>query len=57
MITWMKALMIHDLKDRGLCISEIARRTGPDRKTVCRCFAEGPEAPAYGPRELPPAPD
>ena len=46
--------MIHDLKRQGLAISEIARRTGLDRKTVRRRLAEGPGAPTYGPRKARP---
>ena len=46
--------MIHDLKRQGLAISEIARRTGLDRKTVRRRLAEGPGVPAYGPRQARP---
>ncbi len=46
--------MIHDLKRQGLAISEIARRTGLDRKTVRRRLAEGPGAPTHGPRKARP---
>ena len=38
----------------GLSVSDIARRTGFDRKTVRRYIARGLEPPTYGPR--PPRP-
>ena len=46
--------MIHDLKREGLGISEIARRTGLDRKTVRARLEEGPGVPGYGPRDARP---
>ncbi len=46
--------MILDLHRQGLGVSDIARRTGFDRKTVRRYIARGLEPPAYTPR--PPRP-
>ena len=46
--------MILDLHRQGLSVSDIARRTGFDRKTVRRYIARGLEPPAYQPR--PPGP-
>lgn len=43
--------MIHDPGQLGLRISEIARRTGLDRKTVRRRLAGTPGPPTYGPRK------
>ncbi len=34
MIKLREIVMIHELKNQGLGVSEIARRTGLDRKTV-----------------------
>ena len=51
MITGMEVFMIHDLKDQGLGISEIARRTGLDRKTVRSRLSGAPGAPSYEPRK------
>lgn len=42
--------MLHQLYKDGLSISEIARRSGLDRKTVHKYFQRGLKAPAYGPR-------
>ena len=42
--------MILDLHRQGLSVSDIARRTGLDRKTVRRYIARGLEPPCYGPR-------
>lgn len=53
-ITTGELLMLHQLKDQGLTVSAIARRTGLDRKTVRKYLAEGLSAPAYGPRALRP---
>ncbi|MFK7892716.1 MAG: IS21 family transposase [Granulosicoccus sp.] len=39
--------MIHQLKDEGHSVSEIARRLNMDRKTVRRYLARGLEPPAY----------
>jgi len=53
MVTGEGWIMVKDLAHQGLTISEIARRTGYDRKTVRRQLREtGP--PRYGPR--PPRP-
>ena len=43
--------MIHQLREEGLTVSAIARRTGMDRKTVRKYLEQGLEAPMYGPRE------
>jgi transposase len=43
--------MIHKLKEDGLTISEIARRTGQDRKTVRKYLKRGTVTPVYGPRD------
>lgn len=51
MITHGELFMIHKLKQDGLTIAEIARRTGQDRKTVRKYLARGTAQPAYGPRE------
>jgi transposase len=42
--------MILDLHRQGLTVSEIARASGFDRKTVRRYIDRGLEPPAYGPR-------
>lgn len=42
--------MLHQLHKDGLSISEIARRSGLDRKTVRKYLQRGLTAPAYGPR-------
>jgi transposase len=42
--------MILDLHRQGLSVSDIARRTGVDRKTVRKYIARGLELPVYGPR-------
>lgn len=47
--------MILDLHRQGLSVSDIARRTGFDRKTVRRYIARGLEPPAYKPRPPRPA--
>lgn len=41
--------MIKDLREKGTSISEIARRTGCDRKTVCHVLTE-PLVPVHPPR-------
>lgn len=46
--------MILDLHRQGLSVSDIARRSGFDRRTVRRYIARGLEPPAYTPR--PPRP-
>jgi transposase len=43
--------MILDLHRQGVSVSEIARHTGLDRKTVRRYIERGLEPPTYGPRE------
>ncbi|HYI82959.1 MAG TPA: IS21 family transposase, partial [Acetobacteraceae bacterium] len=47
-------MMILELHREGVPISDIARRTGLDRKTVRKYIARGLEPPVYGPR--PPRP-
>ena len=42
--------MIHQLREQGLTICEIARRMRVDRKTVRRYLQHGVEQPRYGPR-------
>jgi transposase len=44
-------VMILDLHRQGLTISEIARQSGLDRKTVRRYIGRGLEPPTYGPRQ------
>ena len=43
--------MILDLHRQGLTVSEIARQSGFDRKTIRRYIERGLEAPSYGPRK------
>lgn len=43
-------IMILDLHRQGLSVSEIARQSGLDRKTVRRYIKRGLEPPAYAPR-------
>lgn len=42
--------VIHQLREQGESITEIARRTGLDRKTVRKYLRRGLEGPKYGPR-------
>ena len=42
--------VIHELRQEGLSISTIARRTGLDQKTVRKYLKRGLTAPSYGPR-------
>ncbi len=51
MITLGNIVMIQNLKNEGLSISQIAQRTGLDRKTVRKYIDRGLEAPVYGPRQ------
>ena len=44
-------VMILDLHRQGLTVSEIARQSGLDRKTVRRYIQRGLEPPTYSPRE------
>ena len=48
-------VMILDLHRQGLTVSQIARQSGLDRKTVRRYIARGLEPPTYGPRRPKPA--
>lgn len=50
MVRLGEIVVIHDLKRQGLSISDIARQTGFDRKTVRKYLDTGLEAPVYGPR-------
>ena len=51
MVTLGEIVMIQNLKSEGLSISQIAARTGLDRKTVRKYLDRGLEAPVYGPRQ------
>jgi len=51
MIKLREIIMIHELKNHGLGVSEIARRTGLDRKTVRKYLREGLQSARYGPRQ------
>ena len=44
-------VMILDLHRQGLTVSDIARQSGLDRKTVRRYIERGLEPPTYGPRK------
>jgi len=44
------AIMILELARQGVSVTEIARRTGHDRKTIRKCIARGMEPPTYTPR-------
>ncbi len=50
MVTHGELFMLHKLRQDGLTISEIARRTGQDRKTIRKYLKRGTNAPVYGPR-------
>ena len=54
MVRLGELVMILDLHRQGLSVSDIARRSGFDRKTVRRYIARGLEPPSYTPR--PPRP-
>ena len=49
-LTNWELFMLHQLHEDGLTISEIARRSGLDRKTVRKYIQRGLTAPSYGPR-------
>ena len=51
MVRLEAVVMILDLHRQGLTVSEIARQSGLDRKTVRRYIERGLEPPAYGPRK------
>ena len=51
MIKLREIVMIHELKNQGLGISEIARQTGLDRKTVRKHLRRGLQSARYGPRQ------
>ena len=50
MLTLENTIMFHQLKEEGLSIRAIARRTGHDRKTVKKYLALGMVKPVYKPR-------
>ena len=50
-VTLGEIIMMQNLKSEGLSISQIAARTGLDRKTVRKYLDQGLEAPVYGPRQ------
>ena len=54
MVRLGELVMILELHREGVSISDIARRTGLDRKTVRKYIARGLEPPVYTPR--PPRP-
>jgi transposase len=49
-LTMGDLFMIHDLRQQGLSINAISKRTGMDRKTVRKYLQRGPSVPVYGPR-------
>ena len=51
MVRLEEVVVILDLHRQGLSISEIARQSGLDRKTVRRYIERGLEPPTYGPRK------
>ena len=51
MIKLREIVMIHELKNQGLGISEIARQTGLDRKPVRKHLRRGLQSARYGPRQ------
>lgn len=55
MVRLESVVMILDLHRQGLTVSEIARQSGLDRKTVRRYIERGLEPPTYGPRRPRPA--
>ena len=53
MLTWGDDVEVHALRDRGWSISQIARHTGRDRKTV-RAYLNGDRTPGVRKRETDP---
>lgn len=52
MLRFEGVFMIQELRRKGLAITEIARLTRRDRKTVRKHLQRGMEQPKYGPRAL-----
>ena len=50
MLSIKELFVIHQLREQGESITEIARRTGLDRKTVRKYLRAGLQRPRYGPR-------
>lgn len=50
MVNLGEVMKILDLNRQGLSVSEIARQTGRDRKTVAKYIERGLEPPVYSPR-------
>lgn len=51
MIKLREIVMIHELKSQGPGISEIARQTSLDRKTMRKQLRRGLQSARYGPRQ------